>query len=931
MKNPILLFLLLLFYQSNAQELPTLNNLSIAQLDSMVEALYNEGRFSEAFPYALKNLEKTAKLPPSKERAKALTDIAYLHFLFSEYEEADAYYRQALEVNKKAFGERSQAYSSVLVDLSLSARGVYKYQDAELLLLEALDIEKNIDSTSYTYATTIGNLADLYTDMGAFEQAEPYYLKNIAMEEAIPNKKPIEYAATLNNFAKFYVMANRIEEAIPVFSRLLNAIENGLGKQHPFYGITLNNIAEARKKQKKYDEAEKLYTQAYESHIVNFGQHHSYTLTTINNIALLYLNWGKNEEAYNKIYKALAYNCRDKDSMLWQQDPRGFINAEFYDITLAQQSLRLLYYWGLKEPEHYGIEKGYRAMQACLGLGERMRNSPMDEGDKLRNLAKTGDMVAKTIPLAIQLNQQGDKEALKEAFTYTEQNKSVLLADALKAQRAARITDLPDSLAQKEADLAARYKSLEKSLVSAKEEATKNEIIALQNQWKFEQQGFVQLLRKEYPRYYALKYARTSTNADAIQQLLPEKTLWLQYFSADTATYLFALTKNNLDLFSLSVSDKILREKTGELRKALSDYNFIKKEEEAAQALYQNTAYWFYQQLLAPAIKETENIEHIIIVTDGELGHLPFEAFLTEQAQAESSYSELPYLLKKYTVSYNYSATLWKESMQNTVPANGKMLAVAAAYKGIDEEQLTRTNRAPHLRNLRDALNDLPAAKQEVEVLKSMFSGSFWQGEQSNEANFKANASQYGIIHLAMHGLLNQRAPILSSLAFTENGDSTEDNFLEAWEISQLRLQAQLVVLSACETGYGRFQQGEGIMSLGRAFMYAGVPSLVISLWQVNDASTSAIMQLFYQNLAKGMDKAKALRQAKLSYIAPTGISYATPLQAHPAFWAAFVLVGDSRPISIAAKRGTMLWWIVGGVAISVLGIGLLLRRRKEA
>jgi len=124
--------------------------------------------------------------------------------------------------------------------------------------------------------------------------------------------------------------------------------------------------------------------------------------------------------------------------------------------------------------------------------------------------------------------------------------------------------------------------------------------------------------------------------------------------------------------------------------------------------------------------------------------------------------------------------------------------------------------------------------------------------------------------------------------------------------------------------GYGKFQQGEGVMSLARSFMYAGVPSLVVSLWQVNDVSTSLIMQLFYKNLAKGMDKAKALQQAKLEYIK----SVDNTMAAHPAFWSAFVQIGDERPIAIAAKN-SMLWWGIGGVTLLALAVGWFFLRRR--
>jgi len=198
------------------------------------------------------------------------------------------------------------------------------------------------------------------------------------------------------------------------------------------------------------------------------------------------------------------------------------------------------------------------------------------------------------------------------------------------------------------------------------------------------------------------------------------------------------------------------------------------------------------------------------------------------------------------------------------------------------------------------------------------------QGDSTNEAFFKENAHNYGVIHLAMHGLLHPRLSMLSSLAFTENNDSLEDNFLQAYEISRLHLNAGLVVLSACETGYGKFEQGEGIISLARSFMYAGTPSLVVSLWSVNDYSTGVIMTSFYQKLSEGYAKDAALRQAKLDYL-----ETAHGITAHPAFWSPFIQLGDNRPIQLAKKGGGLLPWLIGG-GLCLLLIGGVLWRKKN-
>jgi len=221
-------------------------------------------------------------------------------------------------------------------------------------------------------------------------------------------------------------------------------------------------------------------------------------------------------------------------------------------------------------------------------------------------------------------------------------------------------------------------------------------------------------------------------------------------------------------------------------------------------------------------------------------------------------------------------------------------------------------------------LQPLPNAEKEVVELSNLFNGTFLNGDAANEHDFKTLAADYSIIHLAMHGVLNKRSPLLSSFAFTENGNHSENNFLQAYEISQMKLNASLVVLSACETGFGKFEQGNGIASLARSFMYAGVPSLVVSLWQVHDQSTEIIMKAFYKYIKEGLGKATALRQAKLDYL-----NRADQLAAHPAYWSPFIQLGATNPVILETKTTNVFWWILGLLSFFLVG-GFILRNKKN-
>ena len=381
-----------------------------------------------------------------------------------------------------------------------------------------------------------------------------------------------------------------------------------------------------------------------------------------------------------------------------------------------------------------------------------------------------------------------------------------------------------------------------------------------------------------------------------------------------------------MDIIPIRFSKKTIEQKTKKLRKALTNYNLLVKNPSLAYRNYTTVAHWFYQNLVAPALQD-QSLKNLIVITDGALGHLPFEAFLTQYTQSELNYNQLDYLINHYNISYSYSATLWKENLKTAKKVNNQqLLACASNYTKPDSNLLDL--RSFYEFKIRSRLEALPSATKEVQTLSKGFSGLFLTGSASNEANFKKNAANYSVIHLAMHGILHRRQAILSSLAFTETQDTLENNFLQAYEIAHLELNADLVVLSACETGYGAFEQGEGILSLARSFMYAGTPSLIVSLWQVNDQSTAILMQHLYTYLSKGYSKDHALSQAKLDYI-----KEAQGLTAHPAFWSAFIQLGDASPIELKTKQRLPTWFFSAILGLSAFLVALfwfLAKKRRE-
>lgn len=189
--------------------------------------------------------------------------------------------------------------------------------------------------------------------------------------------------------------------------------------------------------------------------------------------------------------------------------------------------------------------------------------------------------------------------------------------------------------------------------------------------------------------------------------------------------------------------------------------------------------------------------------------------------------------------------------------------------------------------------------------------------EQATECNFKEAARDYTILHFATHFQVNDNQPLYAKLLFARDKNASEDGYLQTYEVMKMRLNAEMAVLSACNTGLGRLKRGEGLTGISRAFFQAGVPSVVVSLWNVDDASTATIMSDFYRYLRSGMDKRKALRCAKLNYMKKTGGE-----QSDPFYWAPFILLGDPKPLSLPVQPTSSSWKIfVLGLVIILLAI----------
>ena len=383
----------------------------------------------------------------------------------------------------------------------------------------------------------------------------------------------------------------------------------------------------------------------------------------------------------------------------------------------------------------------------------------------------------------------------------------------------------------------------------------------------------------------------------------------LEFFTADSITYAFTISKNKIAIKELTTPK--LTEQIEEFRTTITDKN---------TKTYKTKAYELYQGLIDP-IKEQLVGEELIIVPDGPLWHLNFDLLLSQNDSSKNP-KELSYLLRDYVITYANSATLFFSENKNPVDISKKQEECLAFSFSDSTNVVDATTMS--LATLRDTGDDLPGTRKEIKAIADIIDGQYFYGSEAIEANFKKNVSQYNILHLALHGEVDNEHPENSKLYFTKSNDTIEDNLLYSHELFALDIPAELTVLSACNTGTGKIAKGEGIMSLGTAFQYAGTKSLLLSSWEVSDQTTPVLMKYFYTNLKEGMNKAKALQQAKLHYLNTADLN-----RTHPFYWGGFYLVGDNTPIPFT--NNNYIYWLIGVGILAVILISLFLYRRRNS
>ncbi|MCH2044000.1 MAG: CHAT domain-containing protein, partial [Saprospiraceae bacterium] len=783
------------------------------------------GKFKEAEEMYIRVLDAYEKYHTKEHPvyAACLGNLALLYSKLGRYSEVETLFLKALDIHKKISGEQDPHYATNLGSLAQLYKSVGRFSEAEPLYLEAIKIYENKFGEAYPKRVTlINNLAVLYVGMEKYGEAENRYQESLKLTKLRLGNQHPKYATILVNLAGVYREMESFQQAEKLLLQALK-IHERLGKKHYKYLTTLSGIARLKRTMKEYDVAIEIYLEIQKIYTKTLGKRHTKTIIASNNLVRCYLEKGEAEKAWEYVALGVEYMTGQSISYpLNKEDIAALHKVKLKNYAYLKTFLKTIKYaFILLDSEKQTTEVLQRKallVELALHLIEQRKYGLSSPKDQLKELKLANAWIVQG--LNILHSQKGEALDYAKIFSLIERNKSVLLHQATQADANQRLGNLPEELFEKEKILQGKRIDLE-ALIAQQQEQEKDSLRTILNKVNMEIEAFNKQLEHNYPKYAALKRQEKGVELQAVQDQLDAETALIEYLIGDSTTYLFYADQETTVLYSIPISSYTLKDSIQSLHNILSDYKVITDQPQQAYDAYCTTAHWFYQTLVARALVGKSKIKKLVFITDRELGYLPFEAFLSElPPQQKFNYKNLSYLLRDYQISYDYSATLWEHNIRSEHKSNnGELFAIAANYSRKVEDK------AGYSYGLKGYLAPLPAARTEVETLAKNFNGLFALDSLATEQIFKQESKNYGIIHLAMHGLSNKSTPMLSGLAFTQSQDSSQNDFLQAYEISRLDLNASLVVLSACKTGYGKFEVGNGIASLARAFMYAEVPA----------------------------------------------------------------------------------------------------------
>jgi CHAT domain-containing protein/tetratricopeptide (TPR) repeat protein len=785
-------------------------------------------------------------VPANIELGKIYWNKGLILYLLGDYDMAITYLFNARQIIDSVFTDNKQLMASLNSDIG----NVYKSSGQYNKAIKHYNLSLSGDNFQYNIKTC-RNLANLYFLEGDHQKAGFYYQKLLSENMDPGHQDSPEDALTFLHYGDFLTELGD-DRALIYLNKAYEIFSLNKGLNARDVAATLFSIGSYYSKKEEFFKALKFDQQSLISISGSFTD-----TNVLNNPPLQSLS------ADNLVIKILSNKARNLN--------KNYSSTRDAVFLVASGNTYLL----------------------CMDIIDQLRMSYRSEYSQLLLTDDLHRIYHEAIEqFLFNHNITGDDKWLELAFQTSERGKSMILLKEFKDANAKKIGIIPEEMGIREKEIK-KYLYLYRNQiweVENQDEPDLNKLNYLRASLLIYEQKYDSLtgyLKKNYPGYFKLKYDNTVVSIGKLQKFLDNDEVVIEYTLSDENIYLFLITPDDFEVKEIGIDSCLVKEIFG-LRTNL-DFNHVAEYNQDDYLKYQLMAYNLYKKLIQPVESYLEG-KKLTIIPDGELNYLSFESLIENISFSDTiSFRNLPYLIKKCPVTYAASATILSIIKKGDDPElTTGVLALAPSFNLFTRSFLTgKGSTAAYM----PSKMDLPGATWEVETILKIMAGKQLIGEQATETEFKKLASSFDILHFATHTRIDDENPLSSTMSLYPFDLSGEDGILNTYEIYGLDLKGELAVLSACSTGNGKLQKGEGVISLARAFTYAGMPSVVMTLWDVDDISSGNILPSFYQMLVEGNDKDAALRFAKLNYLEKTK----SEIETHPAFWSGIVLYGNNR------------------------------------
>lgn len=724
------------------------------------------------------------------------------------------------------------------------------------------EVKNKEESLDYCY----GLLAEVYKREKDYARSNTYFIRSLNYK--LVNSTINSIIATAEHIAENYITLEKADSV----SHYLNIIKKHVTEGHAFQSRYHSIKSKFYAKNKQYPLAQNEATTAlalFKSKWQN--RKHLQVAQAHHKLGLLYFESGQPELAIPQY-----------DLALEQLTGTNSVNTSINKI----EELKILKDKAIVLNAH-DKEKGntMATVEKALTILDSLKPQFKNSSDKLFLIEDAYALFETGLEASYDSYLQTDDASfIDKAFFFSEKSKSALLFEALLNSKATVFSDVPENLLEEEQLLKSKITHLEKIITQSKQ---KNE--ALEEQLFEHTNAHLKLINKienDHKSFYDLKYNTQVASLHSLQKALKKDDLLISYFYGTKALYIITITNSSKKLIKYEIHPGF----ETSVRKV---YTLLSDPKSDVSAL-RSESYDLFSKIIAPGLENTSK-KNLIILADGLLNYIPFGSLAIHK-------KERKYLIEEYAISYANSATLLLQ-LQEKRKNNNNVLAFAPVFKN----------------DATNGLLSLPNNKAEVQNILTHFRGKPYIDDQATLNNFKDESPDYSVIHFATHAIFNDEFPEYSYLAFTPTPDN--EHLLYVSNLYNLKLNSDLVTLSACESGIGNLKRGEGLMSLARGFYFSGASSISSTLWKINDASSASLMNDFYAQLSKGSSKQHALQEAKRIFIENNKDNALV----HPYFWSGFIISGNTNPLT---SNSSWLWFLFGALLLILLVV--IYRKRRK-